>query len=91
MPIWFEYVSAWYKISAVDAEWKSLLRERLDPYEEPKDSWMDLYWLRTFPDLNEKGQGVLKRLSDSEIPKVKELEIYVFIIIIHIDIDIKRS
>lgn len=62
-PIWYEYVSASWGFTEMDVEWKRLLRERLDVHEDAKDFWTDLYHLRQYPDLDEKGQEALKRLS----------------------------
>lgn len=47
----------------MDAEWRGLLRQRLDVHEDAKDFWMDIYHLKQYPDLDEKGQEALKRLS----------------------------
>lgn len=62
-PIWYEYVSATWGFTEADAEWRRLLRQHLNVYEEAKRFWMDLYQLRNYPDLDEKGQEVLERLS----------------------------
>lgn len=62
-PIWYEYVSATWGFTEADAEWRRLLRQRLDTYEDAKSFWMDLYHLRNYPDLDEKGREVLENLS----------------------------
>ena len=62
-PIWYEYVSASWVFTEMDAEWKRLLQQHLDVHEDAKDFWMDLYHLRQYPDLDKKGQEALKRLS----------------------------
>lgn len=66
-PIWYEYVSASFGFTDMDVEWKRLLRERLgvhdEAHEDAKAFWTDLCNLRQYPDLDEKGQEALKRLS----------------------------
>ena len=62
-PIWYEYVSASWVFTEMDAEWKRLLQQHLDVHEDAKDFWMDLYHLRQYPDLDKKGHEALKRLS----------------------------
>lgn len=66
-PIWYEYVSASFGFTEMDVEWKKLLRDRLgrrdEAYEEAKAFWTDMLNLRQYPDLDEKGQETLMRLS----------------------------
>ena len=66
-PVWYEYVSASWGWTEDDAEWKRLLQQRMeahgDGHRDAKDFWMDLCQLRKFPNLDEKGQQVLERLS----------------------------
>jgi len=66
-PIWYEYVSASFGFTNMDVEWKRLLRERLgvhdEAHEDAKAFWTDLCNLRQYPNLDEKGQEALKRLS----------------------------
>jgi aminoglycoside phosphotransferase (APT) family kinase protein len=66
-PIWYEYVSASFGFTDMDVEWKGLLRERLgvhdEAHEDAKAFWTDLCNLRRYPNLDEKGQEALKRLS----------------------------
>ncbi|KAI9372627.1 aminoglycoside phosphotransferase, partial [Aspergillus egyptiacus] len=66
-PVWYEYVSASWGWTEDDAEWKRLLQQRMeahgDGHRDAKDFWMDLRLLREFPNLDEKGQQVLERLS----------------------------
>lgn len=62
-PIWYEYVLASWGFTEADVEWKRLLRQSLDIYKDAKDFWTDLYHLRQYPDLDEKGQEALNRLS----------------------------
>jgi hypothetical protein len=51
----------------MDVEWKRLLRERLGVHDEAhgdaKAFWTDLRNLRQYPNLDEKGQEALERLS----------------------------
>jgi aminoglycoside phosphotransferase (APT) family kinase protein len=69
-PIWYEYVSASWGWTEEDAEWKKLLLERFDAHGDghgdAKDFWTDLRQVRKYPDLDEKGQEVLERLSTSD-------------------------
>ncbi|KAL3480342.1 kinase-like domain-containing protein [Aspergillus californicus] len=66
-PIRYKYVLASFGFTVMDVEWKKLLRERLgvhdEGYEDAKAFWTDLYHLREYPELDEKGQEALKRLS----------------------------
>lgn len=67
-PIWYEYVSASFGFTDMDVEWKKLLRERLnahdEAHEDAKAFWTDMCNVRQYPNLDEKGQGTLKRLGD---------------------------
>lgn len=66
-PIWYEYVSASFGFTDMDAEWKRLLRERFGVHGEAHDNakafWTDMCNLRQYPNLDEKGQETLQRLS----------------------------
>ncbi|PLB43349.1 kinase-like protein [Aspergillus steynii IBT 23096] len=64
-PIWYEYVSASWGFTEMDVDWKRLLRQSLDTHEDAKEFWDDLYHLSQYPDLNEKGQEVLERLTSN--------------------------
>ncbi|RDW70510.1 uncharacterized protein DSM5745_08021 [Aspergillus mulundensis] len=68
-PVWYECVSASWRWTEDDAAWKRMLQERFnahgDGHEDAKSFWMDLRRLRKFPDLDEKGQEVLERLSSA--------------------------
>lgn len=44
--------------------WMSSGRPRLDVHEDAKDFWTDLYYLRKYPDLDEKGQEALRLSSN---------------------------
>lgn len=67
-PIWYEYVSASFGFTDMDVEWKKLLRDRFgahdEAHEDAKAFWTDMCNLRQYPDLDEKGQEVLKRLGE---------------------------
>jgi hypothetical protein len=62
-----KYVSASSGFTDIDVEWKRLLRERLgvhnEAYKDAKAFWTDLCNLRQCPNLDEKGQEALERLS----------------------------
>jgi hypothetical protein len=51
----------------MDVEWKKLLRERLSVHGEARENakafWTDMCNLRQYPNLDEKGQETLERLS----------------------------
>jgi hypothetical protein len=64
-PICDEYVSASLGLPEMDAEWKSLLRQHLDVHEDAKDFWIDLCHMRQCPDMDEKGQEILNKLSSN--------------------------
>ncbi|PYI11380.1 kinase-like protein [Aspergillus sclerotiicarbonarius CBS 121057] len=61
-PIWYEYVSASWGWTEMDAEWKRLLRQRFDAHEDAKEFWTDLRHLRQYPELDKKGQEILEKL-----------------------------
>lgn len=61
-PVWDEYISASWGFTEIDAEWKGLLRGRLEGYEDAKGFLRDLFHLREYPDLDERGREVLGRL-----------------------------
>lgn len=51
----------------MDVAWKKLLQARLgvrdDVHENAKAFWTDIYHLRQYPNLDEKGEETLQRLS----------------------------
>ncbi|KAE8154451.1 kinase-like protein [Aspergillus avenaceus] len=65
-PVWYEYVSASWGWTEEDAEWKKLLRERMDAngdgHEDARQFWTQLRMLRRYPDLDEKGREALESL-----------------------------
>lgn len=61
--IWYEYVSASWGLTEMDAEWKALLRERLDVHGDAMEFLTYLCHLRQYPDLDDKGRGILEKLS----------------------------
>lgn len=62
-PVWWEYVTLHIGFSEADAEWKKLLRQRVEPHDDGKQFWSDLFSLHNYPNLNEAGQKLLKELS----------------------------
>lgn len=66
-PIWYEFVSASFGFTEMDIEWKKMLRERLgvhdEAHENAKAFWTDMYNLRQYPNLDDKGREALERLS----------------------------
>jgi aminoglycoside phosphotransferase len=63
-PVWWEYVAASIGLGSEDGEWKGLLKDRLLSYPEAKEFWLDFYSLHMYPDLDERGQGVLNKLME---------------------------
>ncbi|KAF1975431.1 kinase-like protein [Bimuria novae-zelandiae CBS 107.79] len=66
-PVWWEFTSAGIGLGEDDQEWKALLRKYMPSYQAARDFWVDLYTLRTYPDLNERGKAVLARLQRDRI------------------------
>lgn len=64
-PVWWEYVALHIGLSDADAEWKKLVRQRMEPHVEGRQFWLDLYSLRNYPDMDEDGQKFLKELSSA--------------------------
>jgi aminoglycoside phosphotransferase (APT) family kinase protein len=65
-PVWWEYVAMSIGLSSEDAEWKSLLRERLSSHQAAREFWVDLYSLSMYPDLDERGQYLLRSLLEEQ-------------------------
>ncbi|CAL5870869.1 uncharacterized protein PFLUO_LOCUS5110 [Penicillium psychrofluorescens] len=65
-PIWYEWIAASWAWTKEDAEWKKLLLESLDKHQDAMEFWEDLLSLRPYPNLNEEGLEVLKRLSSEQ-------------------------
>ncbi|KAE8331602.1 kinase-like protein [Aspergillus sergii] len=61
-PVWYEYVSASWGLTEMDAEWKTLLRERLDAYGDAKEFWTYLCHLRQYPNIDGEGREILEKL-----------------------------
>ncbi|KAL2871673.1 aminoglycoside phosphotransferase family protein [Aspergillus lucknowensis] len=66
-PIWYDHASASFGFTDTDVERKRLLRERLrvhgEAHEDAKALWTDMCNLRQYPNLDEKGQETLEKLS----------------------------
>ena len=67
LPVWYEYISTSFAFTAMDVEWKNMLRERLgvhgDAYDNARALWKDLISLKQYPNLDEKGKEALERLN----------------------------
>ncbi|KAF2865072.1 kinase-like domain-containing protein [Massariosphaeria phaeospora] len=61
-PVWWEFTCAGIGLGEEDSQWKSLLRKHLSQHKEGHEFWLDLYALSAYPDLNERGLGVLAQL-----------------------------
>jgi aminoglycoside phosphotransferase (APT) family kinase protein len=61
-PVWWESTCTSIGLGADDAEWKALLRKYMPPHEAAREFWLDLYALRNYPELNERGEQALARL-----------------------------
>lgn len=65
-PIWYEWITASWAWTKEDVEWKKLLLESLDKHQDAMRFWEDLLSLRPYPNLDEEGQEVLRRLSSEQ-------------------------
>ena len=67
LPVWYEYISTSFAFTAMDVEWKNMLRERLgvhgEAYDNARALWKDLISLKQYPNLDEKGKEALERLT----------------------------
>jgi aminoglycoside phosphotransferase len=61
-PVWWEYVATKIGFGEEDAEWKALLRERLYPFDQAAEFWLDFYSLSRSCNLDERGQTLLNLL-----------------------------
>jgi aminoglycoside phosphotransferase (APT) family kinase protein len=66
-PVWWEFTCAGIGLGEDDQEWKALLRKYMPSYQAARDFWADVFCLRTYPDLNERGKETLVRLQGDEI------------------------
>ncbi|KAF1996162.1 kinase-like protein [Amniculicola lignicola CBS 123094] len=62
-PVWWEFTCAGIGLGEDDQEWKLLLRKNMPPHESAREFWMDVYALRNYPDLDERGKKVFARLN----------------------------
>lgn len=65
-PVWWEYAATSIGLSAEDADWKALLRERLCAHSTARDFWRNFYSLSNYPDLDEKGQSLFRSLLEEK-------------------------
>ncbi|KAJ5088557.1 hypothetical protein N7456_012173 [Penicillium angulare] len=54
-PVWWEFTAAGIGLGQEDTEWKDLLRKFLPDHTEARNFWLDLFALRKYPKLNERG------------------------------------
>ncbi|KAF9730212.1 hypothetical protein PMIN04_012255 [Paraphaeosphaeria minitans] len=62
-PVWWEFTCAGIGLGENDAEWKALLRKFMPSFEMAREFWVELYALRSYPDLDERGKAVLAKLQ----------------------------
>ncbi|KAJ5931074.1 hypothetical protein N7466_006567 [Penicillium verhagenii] len=71
-PVWWEFAAAGICLGDEDREWKNTLRKYMPEHEDMRGFFMDLWSLRRYPDLDERGLKFLKEGGFS-IPKVPEV------------------
>ena len=58
--VWWESTCAGIDLAQEDKEWKELLRKHLPDHTAAREYWLDVYALRIYPNLNERGLKYLK-------------------------------
>ncbi|KAF2822649.1 kinase-like protein, partial [Ophiobolus disseminans] len=72
LPVWWEYVGAGIGLSDEDAEWKALLRKYLGRHEGAREWGVDMWLLRKYSELDERGEKALaKMIKSAEEEEVK--------------------
>lgn len=64
LPVWWEFAAAGIGLGEEDAEWKALLRARMPEYTKEREFWRDHYALRRYPNLDKRGEVLLKELLE---------------------------
>lgn len=59
-PVWWEFTAAGIGLGDEDVEWKGLLRKYLPDYTVAREFWRDFYYLKRYPDVNERGLRFLE-------------------------------
>lgn len=59
----WEFACAGIGLGQEDQEWKSLLRKHMPDYTEAQQFWRDFYTLSKYPNLDERGESLLKELE----------------------------
>lgn len=62
-PVWWEFTCAGIGLGEEDTEWKALLRKHMPQHEAAREFWKDLFALRDYPNLNERGVKMLAQLQ----------------------------
>jgi aminoglycoside phosphotransferase (APT) family kinase protein len=62
-PVWWEFAGLGIGLGENDGEWKALLRKHMPQHEAAREFWRDLYYLRDYPKLYERGEEALARLQ----------------------------
>jgi aminoglycoside phosphotransferase (APT) family kinase protein len=67
-PVWWEYASTTtWGCSQEDVEWRLLLREYMEPFEDAREWWLDFMSLQHYPKMiNERAAALLGDDADSE-------------------------
>lgn len=61
-PVWWEFTCAGIGLGEEDQEWKTMLRKYMHVHEKAREFWLDFYSLRKYPNLDERGEAVLRKL-----------------------------
>lgn len=61
-PVWWEYASAAIGYSKEDAEWKRLLRGKMQPFKDGEAFWNKFSNLSNYPNLDDHGKKILGEL-----------------------------
>lgn len=65
-PVWWEYTAAAIGFGEVDAEWKALLRSKMQPSDDARVFWKKFWTLGKYPDLDDYGKEVLEELLQEQ-------------------------
>ncbi|CAI6292707.1 unnamed protein product [Periconia digitata] len=61
-PVWWEFTAAGIGLGKEDAEWKGLLRSKMQQFERGREFWKDFHKLCEYPKLDYSGQELMKEL-----------------------------
>jgi aminoglycoside phosphotransferase (APT) family kinase protein len=64
-PAWWEYASATTRATSPDdVEWRELLSEFLEPFDEAREWWLDFMSLQRYPQVNARVEALLDDADD---------------------------